>query len=101
MTADGEPVSRMWYYVDTEYDDITNMKLDDLEQLYKKLDLLNSYCNALNISEYNERIRMLKEDISERIVSELTNGEFLTDANDAERSWNGIISLACVKNVMR
>lgn len=26
---------------------------------------------------------------------------FLTDANDAERSWNGIISLACVKNVMR
>ena len=90
MTADGEPVSRMWYYVDTEYDDITNMKLDDLEQLYKKLDLLNSYCNALNISEYNERIRMLKEDISERIVSELTNGEFFNRCKRCGKKleWN-------------
>ena len=76
MTADGEPVSRMWYYVDTESEDIEAMKLDDLEQLYKKMDLLNSYCNALNISEYDERIRILKEKISELIVRELTNGEF-------------------------
>ena len=52
------------YYVDTESEDIEAMKLDDLEQLYKKMDLLNSYCNALNISEYDERIRMLKEEIS-------------------------------------
>ena len=66
------------------------MKLDDLEQLYKKLDLLNTYCNALNISEYNERTRMLKEDISERIVSELTNGEFFNRCKRCgkKQEWN-------------
>ncbi len=90
MTADGEPVSRMWYYVDTESEDIEAMKLDDLEQLYKKMDLLNSYCNALNISEYDERIRMLKEEISERIVRELTNGEFFNKCKRCGKrlEWN-------------
>lgn len=91
----------MWYYVDTESEDIEAMKLDDLEQLYKKMDLLNSYCNALNISEYDERIRMLKEEISERIVRELTNGEFFNKCKRCERDWNGITDLACVKNVTR
>ena len=90
MTADGEPVSRMWYYVDTESEDIEAMKLDDLEQLYKKMDLLNSYCNALNISEYDERIRMLKEEISECIVRELTNGEFFNKCKRCGKKleWN-------------
>ena len=90
MTADGEPVSRMWYYVDTESEDIEAMKLDDLEQLYKKMDLLNSYCNALNISEYDERIRMLKEEISECIVRELTNGEFFNKCKRCGKrlEWN-------------
>ena len=90
MTADGEPVSRMWYYVDTESEDIEAMKLDDLEQLYKKMDLLNSYCNALNISEYDERIRMLKEEITERIVRELTNGEFFNKCKRCGKKleWN-------------
>ena len=90
MTADGEPVSRMWYYVDTESEDIEAMKLDDLEQLYKKLDLLNSYCNALNISEYDERIRILKEKISELIVRELTNGEFFNKCKRCGKrlEWN-------------
>ena len=90
MTADGEPVSRMWYYVDTESEDIEAMKLDDLEQLYKKMDLLNSYCNALNISEYDERIRMLKEKISELIVRELTNGEFFNKCKRCGKrlEWN-------------
>ena len=90
MTADGEPVSRMWYYVDTESEDIEAMKLDDLEQLYKKMDLLNSYCNALNISEYDERIRMLKEEISECIVRELTNCEFFNKCKRCGKKleWN-------------
>lgn len=90
MTADGEPVSRMWYYVDTESEDIEAMKLDDLEQLYKKMDLLNSYCNALNISEYDERIRILKEKISELIVRELTNGEFFNKCKRCGKrlEWN-------------
>ena len=90
MTAYGEPVSRMWYYVDTDFEDIETMKLDELEQLYKKMDLLNSYCNALNISEYSERIRILKEEISEHIVSELTNGEFFNKCKRCGKrlEWN-------------
>lgn len=90
MTADNEPVSRMWYYLDTDLGDINDMKLDDLEQLYKKLDLLNSYCNAMNILEYDEKIRSLKEDVSEHIVSELTNGEFFNKCKRCGKrlEWN-------------
>lgn len=90
MTADKEPVSRMWYYLDTDLGDINDMKLDDLEQLYKKLDLLNSYCNAMNILEYDEKIRSLKEDVSEHIVSELTNGEFFNKCKRCGKrlEWN-------------
>lgn len=90
MTADNEPVSRMWYYLNTDLSDITDMKLDDLEQLYKKLDLLNSYCNAMNILEYDEKIRSLKEDVSEHIVSELTNGEFFNKCKRCGKrlEWN-------------
>ncbi|MGN0321406.1 MAG: helicase-related protein [Lachnospira sp.] len=90
MTADNEPVSRMWYYLDTDLSDINDMKLDDLEQLYKKLDLLNSYCNAMNILEYDEKIRSLKEDVSEHIVSELTNGEFFNKCKRCGKrlEWN-------------
>ena len=90
MTADNEPVSRMWYYLNTDLSDINDMKLDDLEQLYKKLDLLNSYCNAMNILEYDEKIRSLKEDVSEHIVSELTNGEFFNKCKRCGKrlEWN-------------
>ena len=80
----------MWYYLDTDLGDINDMKLDDLEQLYKKLDLLNSYCNAMNILEYDEKIRSLKEDVSEHIVSELTNGEFFNKCKRCGKrlEWN-------------
>jgi len=90
MTAEGEPIDRMWYYVDADMDDFETMKLDNLEQLYKKMDLLNSYCNAMNIVDYTDKIRSLKEEISERIVVELTNGEFFNKCKRCGKSmeWN-------------
>lgn len=90
MTARKESLEYMWFYVDMDMEDIDTMKLDNLEQLYKKMDLLNSYCNAMNINSYTERIKNVKEEISARIVTELTNGEFFNRCRRCGKTleWN-------------